>query len=203
MIRNARIVKNDRNIIFNFTTKTEFGNQYKSDCYIGHSFGECVRIMEEHISYLYSNVELARDYLDLIELFNKYGAEYLLIGGYAVSGYGYIRATKDIDFLVKGGKSLRDVLEAFGYPYDLSVEESYNEDLVIQIGVPPNRIDILIGGSDFDGLYRRRNIQRFSNVDVLIVSLDDLIAMKEKTGRDNDERDVRELKRIRDRKSEM
>lgn len=50
----------------------------------------------------------------LIQALNKNGAEYLLIGGYALFAHGYHRATTDIDLLVPAnhaaGKKIRDAL---------------------------------------------------------------------------------------------
>ena len=43
---------------------------------------------------------LTNDMRDLVRLFEKHGVQYLLVGGFAVSHYGYPRLTRDIDFLV-------------------------------------------------------------------------------------------------------
>jgi hypothetical protein len=43
-------------------------------------------------------IQLPTDFQDLLKCLNKNAVEYLLIGGYAVGFYGYVRATGDIDF---------------------------------------------------------------------------------------------------------
>ncbi len=40
---------------------------------------------------------LASDFKEFLKLLNSSRVEYLLIGGYAVGIYGYIRATNDLD----------------------------------------------------------------------------------------------------------
>lgn len=44
---------------------------------------------------------LAKDFKEFLKSLNSNSVEYLLIGGYAVSIYGYIRATNDLDIWVK------------------------------------------------------------------------------------------------------
>ena len=36
------------------------------------------------------------DYTDMLKCLNKAGVDYMLVGGWAVNMYGYIRATVDI-----------------------------------------------------------------------------------------------------------
>ena len=44
---------------------------------------------------------LARDFKEFLKLLNSHSVEYLLIGGYAVAIYGYVRATNGLDMWVK------------------------------------------------------------------------------------------------------
>lgn len=50
----------------------------------------------------------------LLRSLNEHGAEYLLIGGYALAAHGYQRATTDIDILVpatsKAGQVIKEAL---------------------------------------------------------------------------------------------
>ena len=43
-------------------------------------------------------IQLPPDFKNFLRLLNEKEVEYLLIGGYAVAHYGYIRATSDIGF---------------------------------------------------------------------------------------------------------
>ena len=43
------------------------------------------------------SIELPSDFKDFLQILNSHEVEYLLIGGYAVGYYGYIRTTGDMD----------------------------------------------------------------------------------------------------------
>ncbi len=62
----------------------------------------------------YSRPATLEDLKTLIRALNEQGAEYLLIGGYALFAHGYHRATTDIDVLVpaseEAGRRVRDAL---------------------------------------------------------------------------------------------
>lgn len=45
---------------------------------------------------------LPSDFKEFLELLNSSGVEYLLVGGYVVGVYGYVRATNDLDVWVNG-----------------------------------------------------------------------------------------------------
>lgn len=75
-------------------------------------------------------------------------AEFLVVGAYAVAGHGVPRATGDIDLWVRpsvdNAARLWRALERFGAPRSRLAPESFAQpDVVYQIGLPPNRIDIL------------------------------------------------------------
>ncbi len=62
----------------------------------------------------YSRPATLEDLKTLIQALNAQGAEYLLIGGYALFAHGYHRATTDVDVLVpatlEAGRKVRDAL---------------------------------------------------------------------------------------------
>lgn len=62
----------------------------------------------------YSRPATLEDFKTLIGALNRQGAEYLLIGGYALFAHGYHRATTDIDLLVPAaraaGEKVREAL---------------------------------------------------------------------------------------------
>ncbi len=53
----------------------------------------------------------------LIGFFKQEGIDYALVGAFALKGYGYLRATEDIDFLVRAVHQSRIIayLESLGY----------------------------------------------------------------------------------------
>ena len=97
------------------------------------------------------------DFRDLFAALNASGAKYLLVGGYAVAFHARPRFTKDLDVWVDtGGENASRVVAAlneFGAPMEsVSDGDLARPGVVFQIGVPPNRIDIVtsIEGVLFD-----------------------------------------------------
>jgi hypothetical protein len=62
---------------------------------------------------------LAGDFKEFLKLLNSNGVEYLLIGGYAVGIYGYVRATNDLDVWIrrdlKNALAVENALREFGF----------------------------------------------------------------------------------------
>jgi hypothetical protein len=142
---------------------------------------------------------LTPDYRDRIELFNLHKVKYLLVGAHAMSVFGYARSTYDIDIWVgKSTKNARRIIEAldeFGLPFSLEIENLTAANKVIQIGIAPNRIDILtdIDGVDFDEAWSRRKEVRIEAMTVNVLAAEDLIANKLASNRPKDRLDVDEL----------
>jgi len=134
-------------------------------------------------------------------LLNKNEVEYLIVGGYAVIAYGYPRLTIDIDVWVKvgddnSGKVIKTI-EDFGFKFDNLNAKDFNiPDNVIQLGRPPNRIDILtsIEGLDFDECYKNKFLYNKNNMKINFISLKDLLKNKKLVGRHKDLDDIRNLK---------
>ena len=93
-------------------------------------------------------MEIQSDFKELLELFNANKVEYVVVGGYALAFHGAPRFTGDIDFFVRSepenAKRILESLRQFGFEsLELSEEDFTCPDRVIQIGVPPVRIDIM------------------------------------------------------------
>lgn len=95
------------------------------------------------------------DFRDLFAALNNVPARYLLVGGYALVHHGHPRLTMHLDIWVEPqpGNAARvfGALQTFGTPsHDLEVRDLERPGLILQIGVPPNRIDIItaIDGKD-------------------------------------------------------
>jgi hypothetical protein len=142
------------------------------------------------------------DFRDLFSTFNAAGARYLLVGGYAVAFHAEPRFTKDLDVWIEASpvnsRLVYAALGAFGAPLggttaaDLAIL-----DQVLQIGVPPNRIDIVtsIDGVDFESAWRSRAETTYGDQHIWIISRADLIANKRACGRPQDLLDVATLER--------
>ena len=145
-------------------------------------------------------MELSQDFKEFIQLLNANKVEYLVVGGYAVTIHGFPRTTGDIDFWIKpyGDNSQRIVktLIDFGFgSLDINQEDFLRADSVVQLGFPPNRIDILTGvsGLEFDECYEARKEIVYEGEKINFISLHHLKINKKQTGRDKDNLDLKNL----------
>lgn len=143
---------------------------------------------------------LNKDFREFIQLLNEHDVLYLIVGGYAVAFHGYPRYTKDIDLWIyrdrQNIKKLLKVLEDFGFSSLQLVEEDFlNPDQVVQLGYPPNRIDILseLKGIDFQECYQSRVEVEIDNTTLKIIDLESLKKTKKATGRYQDLADLENL----------
>ena len=142
------------------------------------------------------------DFSDMILALEGAECAYIIVGGYAMAFNGYVRATGDIDILVKpdreNAKKVMRALENFGAPLQGVYEEDFQkEGTIFQIGIPPVRIDIItkIDGLSFDEAYADRKIFSTEGLRIPYISIETIIRNKEATGREKDILDVRELKK--------
>jgi hypothetical protein len=125
---------------------------------------------------------------------------YLVIGGYAVALHGHPRYTKDLDIWVErsreNAQALLQALAQFGMgSLGLSEEDFLTPDQVVQIGYPPNRIDILvsISGVEFPECFDRRVEVLLDGVNVYFIDLQHLKQNKKASGRLQDLADLENL----------
>jgi hypothetical protein len=140
------------------------------------------------------------DYRDLFRIFFEEKVEYLIVGAYAVTYYAEPRYTKDLDILIRpsleNAKKTWAALERFDAPLtDISAADLTNPDLVYQIGVEPNRIDVLmsITGIDFEEAWHHRVESTYGGVPIYLISREDLITAKKASGRPQDLLDLEKL----------
>lgn len=141
-----------------------------------------------------------QDFRDLLKIFNEFNVEYLIIGGYAVIFYTMPRFTKDIDIWINptatNAKAVWSALHEFGAPLlDVTESDFCNPELVYQIGIAPNRIDIIMGapGLSFESAWMNRTIGTYGDVPIAIIGKQDLIHSKQMCGRLQDAIDVENL----------
>jgi predicted nucleotidyltransferase len=141
------------------------------------------------------------DLIDLLRALNGAGAEYLIVGGYAVAIHGKIRATKDVDVFVgtdpTNAKRVWHALAAFGAPLaDLKAEDLTRPETFFIMGRPPNQIDIIttIDGVTFERAWSNRVETTFGDVRVNYIGKEDLMANKAAAGRPQDKLDLEYLR---------
>lgn len=140
---------------------------------------------------------LNRDFAEMLAALSEAGAELLVVGAYAMAAHGWPRATGDIDIWVRpspqNAARVLEALSSFGAPlFDLTKEDLVKSDTVLQLGVPPSRIDILTGisGVTFEEAWAARIIARVEGMDVPVIGFDQLLVNKASTGRPKDAADV-------------
>jgi predicted nucleotidyltransferase len=147
---------------------------------------------------------LAPDLIDLLTELQSSGAEYLVVGGWAIGVHAEPRYTKDLDLLIGPSPSnlarVVDALERYGAPAALVDQvRTMTADEFVFFGVPPARVDLLrsIPGVEFDEAWKRRKEVRWSDVDVHVIGFDDLCAAKRAAGRRRDVDDLKLLEKFR------
>lgn len=147
-----------------------------------------------------SIMELYPDFKELLELLNAHEVDYLIIGGYALAHHGAPRFTGDLDIYLSthrdNAKKIIVVLNEFGFgSLQLTEDDFSNDDKVIQLGVPPVRIDFVtsIDGVEWDKAWSKRVVGNWDGVTVAYLSREDFIANKRATGRLRDLADIESL----------
>lgn len=153
-------------------------------------------------------MELNRDFNELLSEFNAHEVRYLIVGGYAFAFHARPRYTKDIDIWIdaelENARRAWRALAKFGAPLGgLTVEDLATSGTVFQIGVAPNRIDILnrLEGLEFANAWRRRETTSYGDVTVTVLGREELIANKRAVGRLQDLADLEILERRPRRRS--
>ncbi|HEY0464993.1 MAG TPA: hypothetical protein VGC79_12320 [Polyangiaceae bacterium] len=147
-------------------------------------------------------IELFDDFRDILVELHNAGARFVVLGGHAVAFHGHPRATKDLDVLVEANaenaKRVYTALAAFGAPlsaFEVSVEDFASYDGVLQLGVPPRRIDIInrADGITFAEAVAAGESFNLDGCKIPVIGRDALIKNKRAAGRPQDVADVTAL----------
>lgn len=143
---------------------------------------------------------LSRDFIDILSAFSDEKVEYMVVGGYALAFHGYVRGTGDIDLWIRisdeNAERVWKALQTFGAPlFDLTLDDLKTPGTVFQMGMPPNRIDIIttIKGVEFDEAWANRELVNTHELTIAIVGKPDLLRNKLKMNRAKDLGDIRWL----------
>jgi len=145
---------------------------------------------------------LTQDYQDIIELFNKHKVRYLIVGAYAMAKVGYSRSTYDIDLWIEktaeNAQNIYKALDEFGVPFAIEPDIFLEPNSVLQIGIEPNRIDILtdIDGLTFAKAWKNRQLANFNSIEAYTLAIQDLIKNKKASNRPKDRLDLAQLQEL-------
>jgi hypothetical protein len=146
------------------------------------------------------------DTRSFIQLLHRHRVRYLVVGGEAVIFYGHTRLTGDVDFFFdRSPANAGRLFEALGEFWDgnipevKSAEELTEAGLVIQFGVPPNRIDLInaIEDVDFGEAWDQRVTVMMATEDecpIHFIGIEALIRNKASLGRPKDLDDLQYLR---------
>ena len=142
------------------------------------------------------------DFRDLLAALRETGARFIVVGAHAMAVHGVPRATGDLDVWIARDPGNADrVLKAlarFGAPLStlgISRDDLLEDDQVVQIGVPPRRIDILtaISGVTFDEAHGGLVVHEVDGMPIPFLGRDALVRNKKASGRAKDVADLEAL----------
>ncbi len=147
-------------------------------------------------------IELFDDFRDVLVELHRAGAQFVVVGGHAVAFHGHPRATKDLDILVEAtvdnAQRVYAALAAFGAPlsaFEVGVEDFASYDGILQLGLPPVRIDIInrADGITFAEAVADGNSFEIDGCEIPVIGLAALLKNKRAAGRAQDIADVKAL----------
>lgn len=142
------------------------------------------------------------DFRDLLAALLGAQARFLVVGAHALAVHGVPRATGDLDVWIARDPANADrvhsALVRFGAPVaaiGLTREDLTHPDKVVQIGLPPRRIDVLtsISGVEFDEAWPARVTHEVEGLSVPFLGRDALVRNKRASGRTRDKADLEAL----------
>ncbi len=151
-------------------------------------------------------MKFADNFEEILSVFAAYEVEFIVVGGYAVNFYGYDRTTSDLDIWInpieENKAKLTKALTELGY---LAAGESQVNDLdfsvpsCFSLGDGKYKVDVfshMVAVRYADASKEKVPFQTEGNRTIYFISLKDLVANKNKTGRLKDLADVDVLLKI-------
>jgi hypothetical protein len=143
------------------------------------------------------------DWLDILRALLASEARFLVIGAHAMAVHGVPRGTQDLDVWVEPSPSNAErvwrALAEFGAPLaslGITRGEFDHPGAIIQLGLPPNRVDVLTslsGLPDFSAAWAGRTVHEVGGHRVPFLGRAELIVNKRASGRRKDLADLEAL----------
>jgi len=145
-------------------------------------------------------MSLQKDLREFIVLLNALDVRFVIVGAFAVAYHGYFRYTSDIDLFIdstgENAERMMQAIQQFGFgDLKLTAEDFLKDDQVIQLGVAPNRIDVMtfLSGVSFDEAWASREQGDLDGLSVPFISRELLRKNKAAVGRLQDLSDLEYL----------
>ena len=142
------------------------------------------------------------DFADMLRALQDAEADFLVVGAHALAVHGVVRATGDLDILVRpspdNAQRVIAALEAFGAPlqtHGVSAKDFSAAGNVYQLGLPPQRIDLMteISGVTFEDAWSSRLTVEIEDLEIPFLGREALVRNKQASGRDKDILDAERL----------
>lgn len=140
------------------------------------------------------------DWFEVLHALLDADARFLVMGAHAMAVHGVPRGTQDLDVWVDpspvNAENVWRALAAFGAPLDslgVTQEDLARPGTILQLGLPPNRIDVLTdisGVTDFASAWAGRIQHAVRGRRVPFIGREALIANKRACGRPKDLADL-------------
>ena len=144
-----------------------------------------------------------RDQIDFVRLLTKHDVRALIVGAHALGFHARPRYTKDLDIFVdaspENGAKVVSALHEFGFAeLNVTAEDLAERGRVIQLGFPPNRIDVMtnLSGVTFAEAWEHRVQGTFGGESVFYIGKTELMRNKSAVGRHQDLADLDLLRRF-------
>ena len=143
------------------------------------------------------------DWFELLTALLEADARFMVVGAHALAVHGVPRATQDLDVWIEptpeNAERVWQALVAFGAPLaDLKIttDDLHQLGIVVQVGLPPNRIDLLTtlsGLGDFASASQGQVRHAVRGRPIPFLGREALIQNKRAAGRTKDLADVEAL----------
>ncbi|MFO8071136.1 MAG: hypothetical protein R6V85_04600 [Polyangia bacterium] len=149
-------------------------------------------------------MDTIEDFEDLLEMLERHGARYLIVGGLAFIYHAKPRYTKDMDIWIEftpdNVASANRALSEFGSPKLLDTERN---DRVLQLGIAPDRIDLFLRMAplDFENAWNGRVRDCYGRVEANWIGLEELLEIKSSIDKPRHAEDARVLREVKKRKN--
>mgnify|MGYP005850154517 CR=1 FL=1 len=147
-------------------------------------------------------MDTIQDFEDLLQLLGKHRVRYLIIGGLAFIYHAKPRYTKDMDLWIDPSEDNVEranmALTEFGSPFLLN---SDTDEEILQLGVAPDRIDLLraVKGVKFATAWKNRIRGKYGKANANWIDLNNLLRIKSFIDHPRHQDDVRVLREVRRR----
>lgn len=148
-------------------------------------------------------MEAVPDFEDLLKLFQIHEVRAVIIGGMAFIFHAKPRFTKDLDLWVdpdpQNIERANVALADFGSPTLLAAGDI---NQIVQIGVAPNRIDLLLKADpiDFETVWKNRIVSHYGKAEANWIDIHSLETIKSAIDDPRHQSDASTLRKVIDRK---